>query len=93
MANVALGGNPITVAGNFPKKGDTVSDFRPHRQGINGPGPEGFFRQAQGAPLRAGSRDQAGIQLRRGTGYLGVADIVFTNCADNGNGKRSTIHV
>lgn len=27
MANVTLGGNPITVAGNFPKKGDTAADF------------------------------------------------------------------
>ena len=27
MANVTLGGNPITVAGNFPKKGDTVPEF------------------------------------------------------------------
>ncbi|HZN25367.1 MAG TPA: thiol peroxidase [Burkholderiales bacterium] len=27
MANVTLGGNPITVNGNFPKKGDTVTDF------------------------------------------------------------------
>ena len=27
MANVTLGGNPITVAGNFPKKGDSVPDF------------------------------------------------------------------
>jgi len=27
MANVTLGGNPITVAGNFPKKGDTAPDF------------------------------------------------------------------
>jgi len=27
MANVTLGGNPITVAGKFPQKGDTVADF------------------------------------------------------------------
>lgn len=27
MANVTLGGNPITVEGNFPKKGDTAPDF------------------------------------------------------------------
>ena len=27
MANVTLGGNPIAVNGNFPKPGDTVSDF------------------------------------------------------------------
>jgi thiol peroxidase len=27
MANVTLGGNPITVAGNFPKKGDTAPEF------------------------------------------------------------------
>ena len=27
MANVTLGGSPINVAGNFPKKGDTVSEF------------------------------------------------------------------
>jgi len=27
MANVTLGGNPITVAGKFPKKGDTAPDF------------------------------------------------------------------
>ena len=27
MANVTLGGNPITVNGNFPKKGDTAPDF------------------------------------------------------------------
>jgi thiol peroxidase len=27
MANVTLGGNPITVAGNFPKKGDIAPDF------------------------------------------------------------------
>jgi thiol peroxidase len=27
MANVTLGGNPIGVNGNFPKVGDTVSDF------------------------------------------------------------------
>jgi thiol peroxidase len=27
MANVTLGGNPITVAGTFPKKGDTAPDF------------------------------------------------------------------
>jgi thiol peroxidase len=27
MANVTLGGNPVTVNGNFPKPGDTVSDF------------------------------------------------------------------
>jgi thiol peroxidase len=27
MASVTLGGNPINVAGNFPKRGDTVSDF------------------------------------------------------------------
>ena len=28
MANVTLGGNPITVAGNFPKKGDTAPEFK-----------------------------------------------------------------
>ena len=28
MASVTLGGNPIDVAGKFPRKGDTVSDFR-----------------------------------------------------------------
>jgi len=27
MATVTLGGNPVNVAGNFPKRGDTVSDF------------------------------------------------------------------
>jgi len=27
MAKVTLGGNPITVAGNFPKKGDTATEF------------------------------------------------------------------
>lgn len=27
MAAVTLGGNPITVTGNFPKKGDTAPDF------------------------------------------------------------------
>lgn len=27
MANVTLGGNPITVAGTFPKKGDTAPEF------------------------------------------------------------------
>ena len=27
MASVTLGGNPITVAGNFPKKGDSAPDF------------------------------------------------------------------
>ena len=27
MANVTLGGNAVTVNGNFPKAGDTVSDF------------------------------------------------------------------
>jgi len=27
MANVTLGGNPITVEGNFPGKGDAASDF------------------------------------------------------------------
>lgn len=27
MATVTLGGNPITVAGNFPKKGDTAPEF------------------------------------------------------------------
>ncbi len=27
MANVTLGGNPIGIAGNFPKKGDTAQDF------------------------------------------------------------------
>jgi thiol peroxidase len=27
MANVTLGGNPIAVNGNFPKTGDTISDF------------------------------------------------------------------
>jgi thiol peroxidase len=27
MANVTLGGNPITVAGNSPKKGDTAAEF------------------------------------------------------------------
>ncbi len=27
MTSVTLGGNPITVAGNFPKKGDTAPDF------------------------------------------------------------------
>ena len=26
MANVTLGGNPVTVNGNFPKPGDTVAD-------------------------------------------------------------------
>ena len=27
MANVTLGGNPITVNGSFPKPGDTIADF------------------------------------------------------------------
>ena len=27
MANVTLGGNPINVAGNFPKAGDSAPDF------------------------------------------------------------------
>ena len=27
MANVTLGGNPITVEGNFPKKGDSAPEF------------------------------------------------------------------
>lgn len=27
MATVTLGGNPISVAGNFPKRGDTIPDF------------------------------------------------------------------
>jgi thiol peroxidase len=27
MANVTLGGNPVAVNGNFPKKGDTAPDF------------------------------------------------------------------
>ena len=27
MANVTLGGNPITVSGNFPKKGDSAPEF------------------------------------------------------------------
>ena len=27
MASVTLAGNPITVAGNFPKKGDSAPDF------------------------------------------------------------------
>jgi thiol peroxidase len=27
MASVTLGGNPVTVNGNFPKKGDTAPDF------------------------------------------------------------------
>ncbi len=27
MANVTLGGNPVTVNGNFPKVGDTAPDF------------------------------------------------------------------
>ena len=27
MANVTLGGNPISVNGNFPKKGDSAPDF------------------------------------------------------------------
>jgi len=27
MASVTLGGNPITVAGNFPKKGDAAPEF------------------------------------------------------------------
>lgn len=27
MASITLGGNPITVAGNFPKKGDTAPEF------------------------------------------------------------------
>lgn len=27
MASVTLGGNPITVNGSFPKKGDIASDF------------------------------------------------------------------
>ncbi len=28
MANVTLGGNPITVAGSFPSKGQTAPDFK-----------------------------------------------------------------
>lgn len=28
MANVTLGGNPITVAGSFPNKGQTAPDFK-----------------------------------------------------------------
>jgi thiol peroxidase len=28
MANVTLGGNPITVAGSFPQKGQTAPDFK-----------------------------------------------------------------
>jgi len=28
MANVTLGGNPITVAGNFPQKGQSATDFK-----------------------------------------------------------------
>lgn len=28
MANVTLGGNPITVAGSFPQKGQSVPDFK-----------------------------------------------------------------
>ena len=27
MANITLGGNPITVAGSFPKRGETAPDF------------------------------------------------------------------
>jgi len=27
MASVTLGGNPINVAGSFPKKGDTAREF------------------------------------------------------------------
>jgi thioredoxin-dependent peroxiredoxin len=27
MATVTLGGNPVNVAGNFPKRGDTIPDF------------------------------------------------------------------
>ena len=27
MATVTLGGNPVNVAGNFPKRGDTIADF------------------------------------------------------------------
>ena len=27
MASVTLGGNPVTVNGTLPRKGDTVSDF------------------------------------------------------------------
>jgi thiol peroxidase len=27
MTGVTLGGNPITVAGNFPKKGDSAPEF------------------------------------------------------------------
>jgi len=27
MANITLGGNPIIVAGNFPKNGDTAPEF------------------------------------------------------------------
>src|SRR5215213_1900651 len=27
MASVTLGGNPVSVNGNFPKPGDTVADF------------------------------------------------------------------
>jgi thioredoxin-dependent peroxiredoxin len=27
MATVTLGGNPINVAGNFPKRGDAIADF------------------------------------------------------------------
>ena len=27
MATVTLGGNPVSVAGNFPKRGDTIPDF------------------------------------------------------------------
>ena len=27
MANITLGGNPITVEGNFPKKGDSAPEF------------------------------------------------------------------
>ena len=28
MANVTLGGNPITVAGTFPQKGQSAPDFK-----------------------------------------------------------------
>jgi thioredoxin-dependent peroxiredoxin len=34
MPNVTLGGNPITVSGNFPKAGDTASDFTLVRQDL-----------------------------------------------------------
>ena len=27
MASITLGGNPITVAGNFPRKGDSAPEF------------------------------------------------------------------